>query len=141
MDWTWFYPPNGGGDGRFVHIGSEYLRLLPKEHGNTIPWNQSHYGPVSSGRGTPLYKGVKVVVVYVALGHGRVTDTSPGGRNGRGGGRGFWGKYLWLRQRDYCRVFSNLGTEPSAPLYYAPGLEHCHPTMSILGGHGGRLKR
>ena len=30
---------------------------------------------------------------------------------------------------------------PSDPLSYVPGSEHYHPTISTLGGHGGRLER
>ena len=31
--------------------------------------------------------------------------------------------------------------EPSNTLAYAPGLEHHHLTMNMLGGHGCRLER
>ena len=31
--------------------------------------------------------------------------------------------------------------DPNDPLAYAPGLEIHHPTMSMLGGHGGQLER
>ena len=34
-----------------------------------------------------------------------------------------------------------LGTEPNAPLTYAPLLEHHHPVVIILGDPGGRLDR
>ena len=34
-----------------------------------------------------------------------------------------------------------LGTEPNAPLAYAPVLELHHPIMSMLGGHRGQLVR
>ena len=33
-----------------------------------------------------------------------------------------------------------LGTEPNAPLAYAPGLELHHPIMSTLGAHGVQLE-
>ena len=34
---------------------------------------------------------------------------------------------------------NKLGMYPSATLYYTPGSEHNHPTISMLGVHGGRL--
>ena len=34
-----------------------------------------------------------------------------------------------------------LGTDPNAPLAYAPGLELHHPIMSMLGEYRGRLER
>ena len=33
---------------------------------------------------------------------------------------------------------NTLGKEPSAPLASDPGSEPHHPTMDMLGGHGGR---
>ena len=35
-------------------------------------------------------------------------------------------------------VIITLGTEPDAPLAYAPGLELHHPIRSMLGVHGGQ---
>ena len=32
-------------------------------------------------------------------------------------------------------------TDPNDPLAYVPGLEHPHPNMSKIGGHGGKLER
>ena len=86
--------PNRGGDGGGGHTGSGYLRLLPEEYGHKIHFNQSHYGTLSSGIGTPWGKDSKVVVGDVVLGHGRDTYTSLGGITGREGGRGLWVKYI-----------------------------------------------
>ena len=36
---------------------------------------------------------------------------------------------------------NELGMEPRAHLDSATGLEHHHPTMSMLGGHGFRLEK
>ena len=36
-------------------------------------------------------------------------------------------------------AFNTIETEPITPLDYAPGSEHHHLTMSMLGGHGCRL--
>ena len=41
----------------------------------------------------------------------------------------------------YCSSQNTLGMDPNAPLAYAPGSELHHPTMSVLGGHGGQLDR
>ena len=87
-------PPNVGGDGGGGHKVGGYLHSLPAEHVHTIHCNQSHYGTLSSGRGTPWDKYVKVVVGDVVLGHGRDTDTILGGRTERKKGRGLWGKYI-----------------------------------------------
>ena len=62
-------------------------------------------------------------------------------RGGEGGGRD--------RDRDRDRLSwwednvanVTLGTETNATLDYAPGLEHHHPNMSMLGEPGGLLKR
>ena len=35
---------------------------------------------------------------------------------------------------------NTLRMEPSATLAYAQGSEHHHPTVSMLGGHGGQLE-
>ena len=35
-----------------------------------------------------------------------------------------------------CSVFNTLGKEPSTPLAYDLGLEHQHPTKSMIVGHG-----
>ena len=34
-----------------------------------------------------------------------------------------------------------IGTLPSAPLDSDPGMEHHHPILGTLGGHGGQVKR
>ena len=36
---------------------------------------------------------------------------------------------------------NTLRMEPSATLAYAQGSEHHHPTVSMIGGHGGQLER
>ena len=59
---------------------------------------------------------------------GRRTMREVGGGGGQGGDRGIG--------RGYCSIFNTLWVDPSATLSYAPGLEHHHPTMSMLGGHG-----
>ena len=41
---------------------------------------------------------------------------------------------------DYTVSNIILGTEPNDPLAYAPVLKLCHPIMSMLGGHRGRLE-
>ena len=87
-------PPNGGGNVGGGNTVGRYLRLIPTEHGHTINCNQSHYGTMSSGRGTPWERDVKVLVGVVVIGHGRDIDTSLVGRTGREGGRGSWGKYI-----------------------------------------------
>ena len=37
-------------------------------------------------------------------------------------------------------MINAIGTEPNDPISYAPGLEHQHPNMSMVGGHGGQLE-
>ena len=38
-------------------------------------------------------------------------------------------------------MINTIGTEPNDPLSYAPGSEHQHLNMSMVGGHGGQLDR
>ena len=57
------------------------------------------------------------------------------------------GGYGRDRDRDVLRRWEDnlahvtLGTEPNAPLAYAPVLENHHPVVIILGDPGGRLER
>ena len=53
------------------------------------------------------------------------------GRNGDGDGQ--------MIRWEYTVANVILGTEPNAPLAYAPGSELHNPIISILGGYGGRL--
>ena len=40
---------------------------------------------------------------------------------------------------EYYSNHNTLGTEPNAPLAYAPGSKLHHQTMRMIGGHKGRL--
>ena len=50
-----------------------------------------------------------------------------------GGGYGWGGDGYRIIQWEDNVSNLTLGTEPNAPLAYAPGLEHHHPIMSTLG--------
>ena len=59
------------------------------------------------------------------------------GEDGGGGGdRWDVDRYRLSWWEDNVENF-NLGTEPNAPLAYAPGLELHYPIISTLGGHIG----
>ena len=57
---------------------------------------------------------------------------------GGGGGRRY-GDGRLIKWEDTAENIT-LGTEPNAPLAYAPGLELHHPIMSTLGAHGVQLE-
>ena len=90
-------------------------------------------------------KGSTGVQEVLVTGRGRCggdTDGRSGGGTDGGGGR-----YGRGRDRERISLWGdnlanlNLGTEPNAPLYYAPVLEHHHQIMSTLGEPRGRLER
>ena len=63
-----------------------------------------------------------------------------GGRSDGGGvgeGRGENREILSRWEDNEAKL--TLGMDPNDPLAYAPGLEHHHPIMSMLGEPGGRL--
>ena len=84
--------------------------------------------------------GGQAVVGSGRSGFGGDVDGGSGG--GTGGG---WGGYLRDGDRDELNRWEDdvahitLGTEPNAPLAYAPVLELRHPIMSMLGDPGGWL--
>ena len=87
-------------------------------------------------------KGIQSVVVTGQGVCGRDEDEGLGGRtDGRGGGYGWEGEKDGLNWWEDNVANINVGTEPNAPIDYAPKLEHHHPIMSMLGDHRGRLER
>ena len=113
--------------------GGEDIRLLPLEHIFTIYCDQTHYGPVSGGGVEAIFKGVQAVVGSVRTGFGKdadsglVSGTERGwvGDRQDGGGNG-------LNKWEYNVSRVTLGTDPNAPLAYAPALELHHPIISKL---------
>ena len=60
--------------------------------------------------------------------------------------RGNWGRGQergrsdrWKNKAKDDLMVNTIGTEPNAPIVYAPGSEHHHLTMSKIGRHGYRL--
>ena len=86
--------------------------------------------------------GVQVVMGTGRDGCGGDVDIGSGGRTeGGGGGDGWVGDGERLSRWEDNVANLTVGTEPNAPLAYAPGLEHHHPIISTLGEPGGRLER
>ena len=134
----------GGSDDRGGIARGGYIRLQPPEHSRTVYYNQAHYVPVSGGG---VDDGVKVGQAVVGSGHNGFVGDADGGLRG-GTDRVGGGDRLDVDVDGYilCRWEDNvshitLGTEPNAPLSYAPGLELHHLIMSTLGEHGGKLER
>ena len=130
---------NGGGGAS----GGGYLRLLPPEHIHKVYCDQDHYGTVSGGGAETGTMGIHAVVGTGQGGCGGDADTSSGGGNGGGGGEdgqdddGYGQLISW----EYTVAKIIIGTEPYAPLAYAPVSELHHPIMSMLGEHRCRLER
>ena len=89
--------------------------------------------------------GVTCIHIVVGIGRfecgGYADGGLGGGTDGGGGGYGWGGDGYRIIQWEDNVSNLTLGTEPNAPLAYAPGLEHHHPIMSTLGDPGGRLER
>ena len=85
-------------------------------------------------------KGVQEVVVTEQGGCGREEDNWSGGRTD-----GSIGVYIWDGDGDIISWWEDnvanitLGTETNAPIDYAPGLEHHHTIISMLGELEGQL--
>ena len=96
---------------------------------------------MSGGGAETSAKGIQAVVVTGRGRCGRDVDDGSGG--GTYGGRGGYRQDRdgdGLNQWEYNVANITLGTEPNAPLAYAPVLKHHHPIMNTLGDPGGRLK-
>ena len=117
----------------FLHLISSIL---------VISCDKADYGPVPGGGVETEAKGVQEVVVTEHDGFGREEDNWSGG-----GIDGSIGVYIWdgdgerISWREDNVANINLGTETNAPLEYAPGLEHRHPIISMLGELEGQLDR
>ena len=125
-------------DGRVGITGGGYLRLLPPEHSCKVYCNQYHHGPVSGDGAKAGVKGGQAVVVSGRIGLGGDADSSwEVERTERGGekGREIDGDGYGLNWWEDNVVNIILGTEPNAPLAYAPGLELHYPIISTLGVH------
>ena len=97
---------------------------------------------MSSGGAEDGVEGDQSVVGAGRIGCGGDADGGPGGGADRGGGGDGWDgdgdRIIWWED-NVAQV--TLGTDPNDPLAYAPGLEHHHPIMSMIGDPGGKLER
>ena len=97
--------------------------------------NMTNFVPLWGGCAEFGYLGRKNLVVTVRVRPGRVT--------GDGGGRGWeggWGSSRDLNWEYYVSFKDHIGTESSVHVAYFLVLEHHHPNMRTLWGHGGRSK-
>ena len=96
---------------------------------------------MSEGRAETGAKCIQAVVNSGRGGYGRDVDGELGGRmeGGGGGDRRDGDRDRLNRWKDNIANIT-LGTEPNAPLLYAPGLKYHHPIMSRLGYTGGQLE-
>ena len=130
----------GGRDGGSKNAGGGDPCLLPPEHGRTAHCDQAHYVPVSRGGADTRDKGIQAVVITGRGICGRDEDGGLGSGTDKGGGG-----YVWDGDKDGLNWWEDsvantaLGTDPNAPIDYAPKSKHHYPIMSMLGYHGGRL--
>ena len=113
--------PAGGSDGRGGVAGGGYLRLPPPEHIHTVYCDQAHCVIVS---GVGADSGVEVGQAVVGAGRTGFGGYAVGGSgvvmDGGGVGNGRDGDRDGLSQWEDNVAHITLGTEPNAPLAYAP---------------------
>ena len=115
-----------------------FLHLIPSIL--VIYCNQADYGYVPGGGVETKAKDFQEVMVTGQGECGRDADDSSGGRTDRSKGVCIWdgeGYRISWWEDNVANI--TLGTETHAPLDYAPGLEHHHPIIIMLGELEGQL--